>query len=267
MPITSYADYRAAVDAPRRFLTSNKTTITVTAGAPYSLWLPQADSGTAPTTAAAPTATTVGAIPNLRVTGGTARLAAVNYAGVNHGTLMLCDRLSHQGGLSGIVTTAQTTNLPTAALTRYTDGVGVRAALEIYTTIGTTATTVATSYTNQAGTAGRTSPTVVFGGTGNNLSSRFVMLPWQQGDQGVRSVESVTVTATTGTAGAFGVTLFRPLAIFPVRPIGYNLTWDSIIGGGGNMPTIIDNACLFWVYLPNSTSSGELQAQLTIINS
>ena len=76
---------------------------------------------------------------------------------------IMIDLLNISGGLSGTVTTPQTTNLPTAALTRYTSGEGVMAGIIIFSTVGTTSTTITISYTNQAGTSGRTSTATSFG--------------------------------------------------------------------------------------------------------
>ena len=89
---------------------------------PSSLFV--ASGGSAPSTAAVPSRTIAGAIGQANPNSGKQRW--VLKAGIyqqSPAVLTLCDRLSHQGGLSGTVTTAQTTNLPTAALTRNTDGI------------------------------------------------------------------------------------------------------------------------------------------------
>lgn len=153
---------------------------------------------------------------------------------------MLIDRLSHQGGLSGTVTTTQTTNLPTAALTRYTSGVGVYAALEFYAAVGATNAVWTVVYTNQAGTGSRSvsfqidySPSIL----------TFVPIPLQGSDTGVRSVQSVTLTPSTGTAGNFGVVLFKPLmTVAALTPAGGKMN-DIFDLPGWNTP-IDDAACL-----------------------
>ena len=200
---------------------------------------------TAPTTSVACSASTAGAI---QFGNGTSqRLHTIrSRTGIGFsGNLMmtlLIDRLVHSGGLDGTSTSAQTTNLPTAALTRYTSGEGVVMALEIYTAVGTTQAGVSVSYTNSSGTSGRTSPTVRIGGTSFNQNSSVILLPFQAGDTGVQSVESVTLSVSTGTVGDFGVTLFRPLAWVVGKPSGSPL--DLGIEGGGNAPQIVDDACL-----------------------
>jgi len=92
--------------------------------------------------------------------------ARINTSTFGAGGMLLVDLLNVSGGLNATLTTAQTTNLPTAALTRHTSGEGVMAGIVIYTQIGSTATTVTISYTNSAGTSGRTSTATSLGGTG-----------------------------------------------------------------------------------------------------
>lgn len=176
---------------------------------------------------------------------------------LNPGQYMLIDRLSHQGGLVGNVATTQTTNLPTAALTRYTGGDGVMLGITIYTQIGTTATTVSATYTNQAGTGSRVTPLVVFGGTAFREAGRLILLPLAAGDTGVRSVESVTVTATTGTAGAFGVTLFRPIFVLGIPDGSGVMSAGGFLSGFsfGGIPEVETDACLSLLYCGQSTNA------------
>lgn len=126
---------------------------------------------------------------------------------------LLIDRLSHTGGLDGTVTTAQTTNLPTAALTRYADGEGVLAALTYYDATGTTNHSITCSYTNSAGVAGRTGTLPLIDAT--PATGFFGTFGLEGADTGVRSVESVTWSVSSGTAGDVGVVLYKPLVTIP----------------------------------------------------
>lgn len=155
---------------------------------------------------------------------------------------LLYDRLSHQSGLSGTSTSAQTTNLATAALTRYTSGVGVMMAYQIYTTIGSTVTSVTVSYTNEAGTSGRTSLSTPIGGASLLRSAGLVrFMQGQSGDRGVRAIASATLAASTTTAGDWGVFLLRPIALIP---LGLGYTADAMSGLIGGMEEILPGACL-----------------------
>jgi hypothetical protein len=222
-----------------------------------SYWLLSPFAGATPAAAAVPTNATTGALGQPNSAGTLRLLKATLMLGVNNFTfnpgyassIILADRLSHQGGLSGTVTTAQTTNLPTAALTRYTTGAGVMAMAEIYTGVGSGLTTFTVSYTNQAGTAGQTSIATAFGA--GALSTECFPVPLASGDSGVRAVASLTLAASTGTAGNFGVTLFKPIYAVPctiarsfvstMKPVNV----DALLDAGANLPQIQTNACLW----------------------
>ena len=264
MPIANYVEYSKRVSAPCCQLPLNKGNTAAVGGRLHSLWTVTLLAGVAPTVPVVPTNLTVGALPFAN-SGAVQRIARAETANTIGNMIIICDRLSHQAGLNATVITPQTTNLPTAPLTRYTDGVGVMAALEIYTAVGTTATTVTINYTNSAGVAGRVSQLTDFGATNFREALRFILLPLADGDVGVKSVESVTVTAATDTAGNFGVTLFKPLIVFPVPIIAYLLTYDSILGMCGNMPQVLNNACLFAVVNTVSAATGGIIATISII--
>jgi len=196
---------------------------------------------------------------------------ANSTAGVtSSGVVFICDRLSHQGGLVANIATTQTTNLPTAALPRYTSGDGVWIGLEVYTVLGATEVTATVSYTNQAGTSGRTGTCRIGGGTrGANQYLGVVAL--QAGDTGARSVESVTLSITTGAAGNFGVTLFRPIVPFPFMGGANSETLfptgiDYMLGGGcGALPAIDPNACLWLIAMLNGATSTTRMLELSFV--
>jgi hypothetical protein len=248
--------YLAAIADPPDPQHLSIPTLTTIAGRVYDLWTTAVPVGVAPTTAVVPTRATAGALG--QPDGGAGRLSLV--AGRmnlrNPGVIILADRLSHQGGLSGTSGVAQTTNLPTAALTRHTGGVGVMIGLSIYTLIGTSSVTISATYTNSGGTGSRVTPNVQWGNTGFREAGRMILLPLQAGDVGVQSVQSVTAAATTGTTGNFGVTLFKPLAAFVVDDMnGISQPFDLISGGLiGAGAEVIDDACLFMVAVNQSTS-------------
>ena len=244
-----------------------KNSLVSTTNRLMSLWTAAPNAGAVPSTAATCNASTTGALltdPKLTTLTNALFISQLELACASNAftSLMLIDRLSHQGGLSGTATAVQTTNLPTAALPRYTDGVGVMAALEIYTAVGTIAVTVTVSYTNEAGTSGRTSKAVVFGGTNDLGAARFIPIPLQDGDQGIRSVESVTPSTSTAVAGNYGVTLFKPLMLIPnVASLAHAIQercLNSFIGGYGCCPEILDDACLGLLAIANSTGTGAI---------
>lgn len=234
------------------------------------------NGGSAPTTPVACDKSTPGcAAPTLWSDSGTILLTEIDLLNpvlIIPTGLMLIDRLGHQAGLSGTVATAQTTNLPTAALTRYTSGVDVRIAIQIWTAVGTTATTLSCSYTNQAGVSGRTSESVLFGGNLQNTFVRnFITVPLQVGDTGVRSVESVTLAASTvSAAGNFGVVLYKPLLCMRASRDywsdaiagGNNWSWEALFNGCGYMPQIQQDACLDILLQAGGTTSTAIGGSL-----
>lgn len=262
MSIADFSTYASKLANPYERATVMKASISFASDGAraYSI-----NSGGMPTSIATPTTsvaldgTSTGAIDLRAATSLVRRLARVSsFRSGTSGTLWLIDRLVHSGGLSGTTTGAQTTNLPTAALTRYTTGAGVWMALQVFTAVGATATTVTASYTNQAGTTGRTTQAVVFGSAGYGTNaSRFITLPFQAGDSGARAVASVTLAATTGTAGNFGVVLYKPLLMIPANLYtDASLSYDSIRQLGGMMPEVLDNAFLGLLWTGTTTTAG-----------
>jgi len=262
MPI---ADFNAYLDLARLNRGADFQTTTPNASTVarmVALWRLFASVPAAPTTSVALDSTSdvaIGPIPasstgKLAVLAG--RLNTLSLSGV---ALTVVDVLNHSGGLSGTVTTEQTTNLPTAALTRYTNGEGVMAALVIYTNVGATATTATIRYTNQAGTGNQVSTAIAFGGaaaSGAALATRLFPIPLAAGDTGVRSVEGVTLAGTTGTVGNFGVVLFRPLTMFALENTSGAMPIDAVTGGMiGSLVPFDDTACLSCIVI-----SAEAQA-------
>jgi hypothetical protein len=106
------------------------------------------------------------------------------------------------------------------SLPRFTDGVGVQMMAVSVAANSSLQPTFTVNYTNQDGTAGRTSAPCVLNVatangniiTGNQAAavSNGCFIPLQSGDYGVRSVESVTFTSGTDV-GLFALVLVKPL--------------------------------------------------------
>lgn len=243
------------------------TAVATISGRITSLWMydgaPSGASTTAPTTAAVPTNATSGALKQTTSAASTKkRLISIVAVSLVTGSIIVYDRVGHQGGLDGTVTTAQTTNLPTSALTRRTSGVGVEAWAEIYTQIGATGTTATISYTNQAGTSSQTSPAFTFGGTGFREAQRILPLPLASGDYGVRAVANCDLVASTATAGAFGITLAYPIAILPLSVVGVGRLWSATRNTGGPVDLgATSDACIAMALHPNGTTIPEIFGQ------
>lgn len=267
MAFSNYAAYKAARDAPVQRIQIARTNSTTRMSRIYSLWTNAGTPGPGanPTTSAVPVNDTAGGLLQ-EDTSGTARIlrVMVTAATALRGMLTIADRLNHSGGCSATTTTAQTTNLPTAALTRKTSGVGVLAAVELYGTCGATASTFSCSYTNTTPTAGRTSPETTIGTSDDYRElGRMLLMPLQSGDKGVTSVESVDLTASTGTAGDFGITMFYPLIHVPFDNAG-TFDHEAMFGLGTFFPKVDTNACLFLMGHVPATSWGVVMGQVDI---
>ena len=232
---------------------------------PYSLWkalqgVPGVPTSNPPIgTGEACGRTTAGAIPfTAPGTEEQVYLAGLEFAVMSDGMVELYDRLVHTGGLSGTAITAQTVN--SAALpARAAGGAGVEAWLECYTALGATSRTATVSYTNQAGTAGRTG-TVVLAASTKAGEARPISM--QSGDTGVRSVESVTLSATTGTVGEFGVTLLRRLASLVSYGVYHAAVADAFDLG---LQAIDEDACLAFMVDVSSIPARPLQGIVTLV--
>lgn len=199
-------------------------------------------SGDAPGgTARTCTSATAGAIPITNAGGGREKyIIGTAFGSTCIGSYIFYDRICDISGLNATTTTAQA--FTGVSDTRYS-GAGVQAWVEIYTIIGTTATTLTISYTNQDGTSGRTSKAVVFGGSMRREVTRAIPIPLQDGDTGVQSVQSVTVLATTGTAGDFGITLKKPLIYAPIG-LGSTGVVVDLSSQLPSLPKTLNDICL-----------------------
>lgn len=164
----------------------------------------------------------------------------------NNGMLsaaMLIDRLSHMSGLDVTIAGEQTTNLPTAPLTRYTDGVGVKVAVTPYSLLAGGPAEVTVRYTNHLGVSGRISQAVQVSVSGLTTNYLHISMPLQAGDLGVRSVQGVTLAGTPLTSGnPLGVTLYRPLGFLTsCYGVGGSVT-DGLLSGF--LPVVLPGACL-----------------------
>jgi len=126
---------------------------------------------------------------------------------------MLVDLLGFYPITTVTTTGAQTLNntvtLPSRDRTGSANGVGVQALVVPSTVMGAATPTITLTYTNAAGTAGKTTPSspalpagnsaaavtsVVYSGTGSGKYGPFV--PLANGDTGIRSVQSINLSAS-----------------------------------------------------------------------
>jgi hypothetical protein len=248
MAYSTYSSYRTT--KPHAYVFAGKNSITTTGAMLGDRWAFNPNLGA--NTAGALDASTTGALSGTP-TGIATWIKTYIGSHAAGGTVIIYDRLVQSSGHSGIVTTAQTVN--TAALTRYTSGVGVFMGVCIFSTVGTTATTFTVSYTNSSGTSGRTSPACTIGGTNDRNTARFICIPLQVGDVGVQSVQSVTLAATTGTAGNFGIVLWRPLLAVSSPDINSSPHLDMVRHLACFFDKVQQDACLATIFGAQTTAT------------
>lgn len=267
MPIADFSGWLSALKNRPTYTNSvaslNGNSGGITAGRFFSFYQLQVPTLTAPTSAVNLDRTTTGTFGQINTTSGDNFLIGMESRYQFPITLLLVDRLSHQGGLSSNSTSIQTTNLPTAALTRYTSGEGVMAGIEVYGQLSSTAGAVSVSYTNSGATSGRTSPTIAI--PASTQAGSFYCVPLQSGDTGIKSVESLTFSTAMGTGSTVGITLFKPLAMLQVIPneeTRGNFVDGNLIGG---IPNIPNDAALFLLAFYHNLSTSVSNAVNTTI--
>lgn len=233
------------------------------AGAWTSFWKTAGEpgGGSNPSTGAGdvPTSATAGAIPWSNPSGSDvaylARLQGMVTA--QSGIVVLADRLWHNSGLVGNVSTLQT--FTGSAVTR-PDGNGDNNELwiEWYTATGSSQVNITVNYKNQAGD----SATTTFAFFASPVAAQMIPVPLAAGDTGVRSVVSVQLSGSTGTAGSFGLTILRRLGeiLCPIPVSG-----DTLDAFALGLPQVDASTCLFLFMLANAISTGDIKGGLTII--
>ena len=186
------------------------------------------------------------------------------------GVLMLVDVAKYWPGLNMLSASAQTLIAGTA-LTRYTDGKGLRAFVVSTALAGTSAGTpvMTASYTNQAGTSGKALGAVInftagaanvptpgkicHSGVAANNHAPFI--PLAAGDTGIRSVETVTfTTAYTGASVATAaLVLVKPLLSVPIVTLGVAGERNTIFQIPSSV-RIQDGAALSWIYFAGAAT-------------
>ena len=178
------------------------------------------------------------------------------------GTLIVYDRLAHDGTFSGTTTTSQTVSFTPPS--RYSDGLGNQIWVIIDTIIGTTATTFTCSYTDQSATSGQVTQAVAIGGTGLREVGRIIPATLAAGDYGVQNIADVDLAASTLTAGAFSVALVHPICTIPIGAAGVGLPRDFISGQPGPIEINTD-ACLALAWIANGVTSPQVMGALHMV--
>lgn len=266
MPIITLSSLYAQLDRRRDVLFTKTSATAQLTGAYASLWVPGTlpAAGAAPTTAAVLSDATAGAMLLPLRNGTEERLVGfVNVILANAGAgLILEDRLSHSGAMSGTVITAQTSGVDVSVATsnmvarvgkaNYSE---VSWWLEWYTATGVTAVTPTANVTYHDATTGAIVLPIL--ATTMGASRRVPIHPLN--GKFIKSIQSIQLSATTGTAGNFGVTATRQICLV-VGDVASKLVlgdWPVVAP-----QPIADNACLTLSTLCSTTTTGTITGSI-----
>ena len=258
MAITTLDGAIAGMQPPRYI--AKAVTATLVAGRPSSLWplagSPGAGSYNATLNGAnlsSTSAQVAGQIPHTDPGSGNAHLARLQASATQAGTLLLMDRLWHNGGYTITSTAAQ--NSTTAAweardANGSTNGDGVLLALEVSAAAGAAAPTITVSYTNQAGTAGRTGTNILATANSPAIGALY-FIGLAAGDTGVRSVQSLTLSVSW-VSGTINLVAYRMLAALELAGPQFPNAIDALTSG---MPRLYNGTVPWMAFVPNTTTA------------
>ena len=264
MAIVTLDGVLAGMQVPSNIIKTATPTLVI--GRPHSLLYlagtPGAAVAPAPGIAGAALTTYPGQIPFSNPVAGNSYLARFVGQATVAGRLLLCDRLWHNSGMSITATTAQTINSvawPARSADGTVNGVGIQIGVEVSTILGAGAPIHSISYTNQAGTSGKTGTGII---TGITLSAvgAFYMIGLAAGDTGVRSIQTYTRSVSSVT-GVEHLVAFRILASLDLTLANTPNSIDAISSG---FPRLFDNTVLFLLFIPAAVSASVISGQVVI---
>jgi hypothetical protein len=275
MPITSYNDY---LNAGKQRLQIVKTaTRTSVALIPFTVFdlagQPGAGTlaGSSTTNGVKPDDATAG-FPVINFSSGNSYISKIEYYSSVLCRLMLYDVLFKAGTYAYNSGTTSLSSQPaiSSRCPDYTGGSTFGNGCEIWVEVSTafstgTAWQIQVTYTNSAGTSGRTSIISAVQNAAALTLGKMFQIALQAGDTGVQKIESVIATngGTAMTAGAVNVLIMRPLWFNRV----------AIANGGGinnlldtGMIQIYNDSALYLIVQPDSTSTGLPYVTIEIAN-
>jgi hypothetical protein len=267
MAITTLDGALAGMRPPQSI--NKAITATLVAGRPASLWSLGGSPGAGSfdntlngVTLSSSSANVAGQIPHFDPASGNSYLARLTAAATQAGTLMLLDRIWHNGGYTITSTGSQSITSPTWPSrcptsgtddTPATTGLGVMLALEISAAAGAAAPTITIGYTNSDGTAGRTATNIR--ATANSPAvGALHFIGLQAGDVGVRSVQSLTLSASW-VSGTMNLVAFRVIAELPL-PIANTAAAVDVLTSG--TPRLYNGVVPWLVFNPSTTTASNI---------
>ena len=261
---------RLSVDLAGQRLLIHKTGTTMVASTPHSLWagtgLPSAGGygSVGKANGRVLTSSSAGALAYSNPTApNTLHLlkSEISLIAGSVGTLVIVDRIAdvliaHSEATGSITGCDATSRLPS--------GAGCQLWLEVQSALSAASNTLTFGYTNQAGTAGRTTGSIVTVASAivNRSPTAALWQPLQAGDTGIRSLDSVTLVSGTAT-GQIAAALVRPLATIPLPTLGLSTARDHVMELP-QLERLRDNSCICLLYIPNTTTALTVAGELLV---
>ena len=227
------------------------------AGRPHSLWAlagnPGAGSFNSTLNGVTLSAPQSGQIPFSNPVSGNTYLARMSGQATIAGSLLLCDRIWHNGGFTITSTSAQNITSPTwpaRSSDGTTNGKDVILGVEVSAATGAGTPTITVSYTNQDGTASRTATNAV-ATVASSIAGTFYPIGLRAGDTGVRSVQSLTLSATW-TSGTINLVAYRVLAALELTSANTPNAIDVLTSG---FPQLYNDSVPFLLFIPSTTTT------------
>ena len=249
------------IAAPKVLRPLHKTTTrTVVAGGWFTMFdVAGAISGVLAGGETTPPANTVGRVPTDSIPGypdipfstGSDYISRVSLGNTNAALVRIFDRL-WVGGTYAFNANVAVTSGSWSSRVSYNGGSADYNGLEIWVENVTAATgnlAVNVTYTNQAGTASRTTGAVGIGAA--PTVGRCWQLPLQAGDSGVQAISNVA--GSVATVGTFNVMVLRPLVdLYIPANTCLTLNWADL-----GLPEVFSDSAIYWLQMqPSGTTSG-----------
>jgi hypothetical protein len=263
MTINSYDEWVSALTNSSQYFPIVKDSYANTAVALMSL-IARAGTcqgvlaGTDTAAGVVPTSATAGAVPLVAFgSGNSGYIATVGFYTSVACKLYLYDMVFKAGAYAFNANVTLASQPSYASRAPLNDYAGFQIFLEVVTAFTGTGT-ITVTYTNQAGTTGRTSTLAL---PSAPALGRVLPLPFQTGDSGVRKIESVVMTGIS--AGTFNI-LVQRLLWTGRAPLANSSDNHDLNTTGA--PSVFTDSCIVPMVRPDSTSTGVIEIEVRVVN-
>jgi hypothetical protein len=265
MAITTLDGAIAGMQKPVEFIKA--ATPTLVAGRPHSLFylagIPGAAAAPSPGIGGTTLTSYAGQLPFSNPGSGNTYLARLQAMATIGGSLLLCDRLWHNSGITITSNTEQTftgaTDIPARDANGAALGAEVYAAVEVSGATGAGTPTLTLKYTNQSNTADKTATNVV-ATVASSAAGAFYPIGLAAGDTGIRKAQSLTLSATW-TSGTIHVVLYRVLARLELTAANVGNAIDAVTGG---FVRLYNDTVPFLVFIPSTTTASNISGHMIV---